>query len=252
MESKNQKARATGAKKAAASQPNHGSATDVDALTTKAITAINTEVGSSWVRRGQLVDEYVESLKVAGCKSDPYKLLAEHRDALKRQPNMLRYYHDAYKLWRKLGGEKGAPKLSMTHFIKVLPQNIAWPKKARLLEMATEQGWSVSELEEKIHGKGHSGVQPHSTSPAPNDNDDAPEDDGVINENAPGVAAVPIDWETELDTEVEESLEQFTALAAKKAGDVVPANTRTKLLTLVRVIVTKFLTEEEARELLPK
>ena len=118
-----------------------------------------------WISMGKVVHDYVYRLDPQGqFREDPYKKLAADPDSYHRS-SQLRNYEQCWELWTKLGGKEGAPKVSMTHFIQVIPLKINVEAKRKLLLMAeqkTEQKkWSVSEFKAHIaEGKSGSSQKP--------------------------------------------------------------------------------------------
>jgi len=234
-------------------------------LTGAAVERLNREAGKnikSWVALGKIVQGYITSLRKMGCNEDPFKLLAAHPESV-HQPSQLRNYEACYRLWEELGGENGAPAVSMTHFIVVLSQDIDFDEKKRLLEQAAQEGLSVAELKKLIYGE----PEPAAAEPEqPQPGIDGPAQDNVepvaqvapvehgqqadsqpVDGDEPRVAPVetPIDWKTGLSAETERTLDRLSQLAEQKGDEPLPEETREKVVVLVRFVMTHFLSQQD-------
>jgi len=113
-----------------------------------------------WLEMGKVVHDFVYKIHPKGqYRSDPYQILALHPDSCHRS-SQLRNYEACWGLYTKLGGNKGAPKVSMTHLIQVLPLKINVEAKRKLLLMAEQEKWSVSEFKAHLKGKSGSDQKP--------------------------------------------------------------------------------------------
>lgn len=129
--------------------------------TVKVLNQLETSSVEGWIAMGKAVHDYIYSLHPKGqFKEDPYKKLSEHPDSVHRS-SQLRNYEACYDLFVELGGKEGAPKVTMTHFIQILPRKINFEAKRKLLLKAEKEKMSVSDL--KLHiseGKSGSGQEP--------------------------------------------------------------------------------------------
>ena len=134
-------------------QENAMSEAQIEKLTTDTVAKLNVLEAKSitaWLEMGKLVHDYIYKLDPKGqFKTDPYKKLSEHPDSYHKS-SQLRNYEACYKLWVEQGGKEGAPKVSMTHLIQVLPKKYNYAAKRALLLKAEKEKMSVSELKAHI------------------------------------------------------------------------------------------------------
>lgn len=129
-------------------------------LTADRLLALGGGEATDKIGRGRIIDEYVRWLQPDGkfTKPNPFKLLAERKD-LPWQKSQLRGYHNAYKLWEQLGGEKEAPKVDVTSIGLVLSLNFEDAKK--ILDLAAKKGLSTRKVAELVKkAKGNKGAKP--------------------------------------------------------------------------------------------
>lgn len=126
----------------------------VKSLTTACVRKLNQEADNeqkTWLERGRLIVEFIAKVNPDGTKKlDVYTLLADHEESV-HQAGQLRNYHAAYTLHQKLNTKGKAPRLSMTHFVAVLPKKLTLTRKEALLNEAEESHLSVSALKTKVN-----------------------------------------------------------------------------------------------------
>jgi len=241
-------------------------------LTGATVKQLNREAGKyskSWIAMGKIVHDFITALRETGCKDDPFQMLAAHPESV-HQTSQLRNYEACYNLWQELGGETGAPAVSMTHFILVQSQDLDVAEKKRLLEMAAKKGLSVAQLKKLIVGE----PEPVSKS-APKIKAPEQPQPGVVDSVQGGIVPVetveqvatgqpgpqldhdtdahpaPIDWNTGVSTETQRAMDRLSHLAEQKGDESLPAVTREKVVVLVRFILTHFLNQSDIDEIIP-
>ncbi len=236
----------------------------LDQLTGATVKQLNREAGKnvmSWVAMGKIVHDFITALRETDCNEDPFKVLADHPEAV-HKVSQLRNYANCYHLWQELGGEK-APAVSMTHFVLVLSQDLDVDEKTRLLEKAAKEGLSVAQLKKLISGEpapvskpASKTEEPEQPQPgivetaqgdvapvAPGQTDNQPTPDAVTN-------PAPSDWNTGLSAESERAMDRLSHLAEQKGDNPLPAATREKVVVLVRFILTHFLSQQDLDEII--
>ena len=129
-----------------------GNASDIRTPHIPILNELHLKEGALWVEEGEEIDKFITEGEKLGLKLDLYLHLAKHPDAL-CCASQYRNYHACFCLWKKLGGEGKAPKVSMTHFIQILGKNLGWGEKKELLLAAQNEKLSVRELKERIQEK---------------------------------------------------------------------------------------------------
>jgi len=117
----------------------------------KKLNAVAEEGLKGWLKIGQIIADFIVELKSnPEFKGDAYRVLARHPSSLHKS-SMLRQYHAAWATYNKYSGDKDKyPNLCLTHYCLLLPASINLGDRERLLQKASDEDLSISELKQEI------------------------------------------------------------------------------------------------------
>ena len=111
------------------------------------VSKTNALTANNWIGIGRIIKEHIDNVPARPIRVNLFKELEQHKDCCLKE-SQIRNYYAVFTLWQQLGGHEGAPNVSFSHFILVLPSRVPDLEKRKHLLHAQANNLTASQFKE--------------------------------------------------------------------------------------------------------